>query len=70
MESPVLIGAHVPQELRDAVRLIAREHERSFSAEVRLALRQHVAHLNDEGPASPTGPLVNTPPMQAAGHES
>ena len=50
MESPVFIGAQVPQDLRDAVTAIAREHERSFSAEVRLALKQHVAHLSDEDP--------------------
>ena len=49
------IGAQVPLELRNELFRIAAQHERSASAEVRLALRQHL--LQDPGLSS-SGPVV------------
>jgi hypothetical protein len=41
-----MLSAQVPTPLRNELERVAREHDRSMSAEVRLALRQH---LQDPG---------------------
>jgi len=37
-----LIAVRLPEDLRDAVREVAEANERNMSAEVRVALREHV----------------------------
>lgn len=41
------IGATVPADVADAIRGLARKNERSFSAEVRVALRNHAGLTTD-----------------------
>lgn len=43
-----VISAKVETELRDKIRRLADRNERSFSAEVRVALRSHVAVFDDQ----------------------
>jgi plasmid stability protein len=37
------VSAFVPQELREALEVSAREHDRSLSAELRVALRAYIS---------------------------
>ncbi|HWK18555.1 MAG TPA: ribbon-helix-helix domain-containing protein [Solirubrobacteraceae bacterium] len=45
----------VPVELAEAVKDLARRSERSFSAELRCALREHVALRAVNGPENGSG---------------
>lgn len=47
-----ILSAQVPVELAEALRRQAESNERSVSAEVRLALRAHVAEPGPDLPAA------------------
>src|SRR5207342_1474784 len=42
-EKTAFLGVQVPRQLKDDVRRLAREHDRTASSEVREALRSHLA---------------------------
>ncbi len=56
--------ARVPPDMADEVARMAAEQDRSVSAEIRRALREHIAHNDDSRPRE--GPPIATTP---AGHE-
>lgn len=47
-----MISAQVPVHLAEALRERAEAHERTLSAEVRLALRAHLAEPDPDVPAA------------------
>jgi plasmid stability protein len=49
-----ILSAQVPAELHDGLRRLAREHDRSISAEVRSAVRSHLQAAEDAGGPSPS----------------
>ncbi len=53
--STTYVSARVPSELADAFGRVAKTRDRTLSAELRQAMREHVA-MNDE--AAPVGRLV------------
>ena len=54
--STIYISARVPPELADAFGRVAKTRDRTFSAELRQAMREHLAATSDE--AAPAGRLV------------
>ena len=49
MEKEVVISAIIEARLREELRALAKRNDRSFSAELRIALREHVLkHLTPE----------------------
>ena len=59
-----VLSAQVPTMLRDELRLLARERDRSVSAEVRSALRLHLRTVRESGGL---GDLPSTRPVPSAG---
>jgi predicted DNA-binding protein len=45
----VPVSLRMPADTVDKIRHLARESERTFSQEVRLAVRKHVAEQQDRG---------------------
>lgn len=57
----VTVTASMPAELAEALHANARRADRSFSAEMRVAIRAHLGidpHLDDEGSAGRRTPLT------------
>jgi predicted transcriptional regulator len=48
----VHVNAFVDKDVRDALERLARANDRSLSAELRLALREHVERDHDEEDAA------------------
>jgi len=69
MNRDVNVSARCPTALVAEISLMARRAGRSFSAEVRLALAEHVrvVHQTDDG-AAPTAPVVTTPAVRGPEH--
>jgi hypothetical protein len=79
-DSQQFISALVPTRLREELSRSARLHDRSLSAEIRTALRQHLrveapgvpSSFRPESPASTAGPVkagAVEPPLRAGPEE-
>jgi hypothetical protein len=44
----VIVAAYVPEGMKETITRLARQHERSVSGEVRLALRQYLHAIGAE----------------------
>jgi len=57
-----LIGVKMPQELVEQVKRVAERNERSVSAEVRVAIKEHLAKIG--GDYEPDKEQGQTPPTK------